>query len=174
MATDLSKFRAAVIAAAKVAVSEMQLQMAMESTNAIDSFMWTWKGRIPDTRPITDSGELNRSMELTPIDLNANRISFSLKWDPVDVENFPQVSHYADIVHDGRKEWFRMEDGTMRDYTARPWTFLLMPPEQRNASRLKVSSGPSAESLPDDAWEACLTAFNLTLKNQLANSFKVI
>lgn len=174
MATDLAQFKAAVIAAAKVAVSEMQLQMAIESTDVIDNFQWQWKGKVPDTREITDTRQLNESMELSPVTINGNVLSYKMTWDPIDVENFPQVSHYADIVHDGREGWFKMEDGSFRDYTARPWTFLLIPPEQRDVSRLKVSSGPAAESLPDDAWEACLTAFSTTLKSELSKTQRIV
>lgn len=174
MATELAQLRAAVIAAAKIAVGELQVQMALESTDAIDNFQWNWKGMNPDTRNITDTGNLKESLEVSPVTLESNRISFSMKWDPIDVENFPQVSHYADIVHDGRKGWFEMKDGSLRDYTARPWTFLLMPPEQRDASRLQTESGPTAVSLPDDAWEACLRSFDMTLKNELAKSVRIV
>lgn len=171
MASILAQLEAALIESIKAATEEMQVQMVIESSEIIDNFSWDWKGRYKGTRSIVETGALRDSLTFTDVNLDENQISYSLTWNPTDPETGAQ---YASLVHDGAREYFKMKDGTMREYTARPWTFLLTPPEQRDDSQLQTKSGPTAESLPDDYWEACLHSFNVTLKSQLTKKLKVV
>lgn len=188
MSVLLGEFRTAVLAAAAEAVAKMQYQMMVESEVAIREFQWEWKGPISGDRPIIDTGALMNSIEPSPVEIKGNSITFSLKWDPVDKEKdigetpmrwqVPEDQdgfHYASLVHDGKRAYFRLRDGgKRRDYTARPWTFLLMPAEQRDDSQLNTEIGPSVDSLPEDGWEACLKAFSQSFRQELSRTMKVI
>jgi hypothetical protein len=172
MAAEIENLRNAILNAAKIALEEMQVQMALESSDIIENFQWEWKGPISGSRPILDTGALRDSLETTPVVLNRNRMGFTLKWDPIDVDAFPRITHYASLVHDGATDYFETEDGT-KDYTARPWTFLLMPADQRDESQINTKTGPSPSSLPEDYWQASLQSFRTTFSQQLSRFIKI-
>lgn len=173
MAELLEEFRNAVLAAAEQAMQEMELQMVDESFRAIEEFQWEWNGPVSDERAIIDTGNLMRSIELGPVERKQNKIGFSLTWDPVDPET---GDHYADLVHNGQIGYFEDEEGGdfAKDYTARPWTFLLIPADQRDDTELNTDTGPTPESLPEDGWEAALQVFNRSLMSGLSRSFRVV
>lgn len=173
MAQELAGFRVAVIAAAQQAMQAMELQMVDESFRAIQDFVWDWKGPISNRRSIINTGALMNSVQIGSVDLQQNSISFSLTWDPVDPDN---GDHYAKLVHDGQAGYFEDDEGGdfAKDYTARPWTFLLIPSEQRDDSELNTDSGPTTESLPEDGWEASLEAFQQAFRQQLTGKLKVV
>ena len=151
--------------------------MVDESFLAIESFQWEWNGPISDQRAIIDTGALMNSIELSGVEMQQNSISFSLRWDPVDpAPNPKRDKHYASVVHDGAAGYFEGEEGGdfAKDYTARPWTFLLIPEEQRDDSAVNTDTGPTTESLPEDGWQAALKALNQSLRQQLSTQFKVI
>ena len=166
----------------------MELQMVDESFRAIESFQWEWNGPISDQRAIIDTGALMNSIELGSVESEQNSISFSLRWDPVDPGTDPthgveggqigpqQGKHYASLVHNGQAGYFQGEEGGdfAKDYTARPWTFLLIPAEQRDDSEIYTDTGPATESLPEDGWEAAMKAFDQALRQQLTTQFQVI
>ena len=172
MAGLLGGLRAAVIDAAQQAMQAMELQMVDESFRAIQDFEWEWNGPISGERPIIDTGRLMESIELGDVELTQDRITFSLAWDPVDPET---NAHYASLVHDGQSGYFEGEEGGdfAKDYTARPWTFLLIPADQRDDSELATDSGPTTESLPEDGWDIALEAFNRSFKQVLSRTMKV-
>lgn len=171
MAQLLGKLQAAVIAAATVAMQEMELQMVDESYRAIEEFQWEWNGPVSDQRAIIDTGNLMNSIELGPVERKQNKIEFSLTWDPVDPET---GDHYADLVHDGHASYFEDEKtGETREYTARPWTFLMIPADQRDDMEVNTETGPTTESLPEDGWEAALQAFQRSMRQELSRTFKV-
>ena len=172
MAELLGEFRAAVVAAAQQAMAQMQFQMLAEAETAIQEFRWEWKGPISDRRAIIDTGNLMNSVEWSDVELQQNSITYSLSWDPVDPET---GEHYGTLVHDGQAGYFEDDEGGdfAKDYTARPWTFLLIPAEQRDDSSLNTDIGPSTESLPEDGWEASLQAFTRSLRQELSRSMKV-
>lgn len=173
MAELLGEFRAAVVAAAQQAMAQMQFQMLSEAETAIQDFQWEWNGPISGRRSIIDTGNLMNSVEWSDVELQQNRITFSLSWDPVDPDT---GVHYGSLVHDGEAGYFEDDEGGdfAKDYTARPWTFLLIPAEQRDDSRLNTDTGPTPESLPEDGWEASLQAFNRSLRQELSRTMKVI
>lgn len=174
MSVLLGEFRTAVLAAAAEAVAKMQYQMMVESEVAIQEFEWEWKGPISNERSIIDTGRLMESIEPSKINVQQNSISFSLVWHPIDPEA-KRAKDYADLVHDGQEGYFEGEDYDQdKEYTARPWTFLLMPAEQRDDSQLNTEIGPSVDSLPEDGWEACLKAFNDSFRQELSRTMKVI
>jgi len=167
----LSELRSAVIAAATVAMQEMELQMVDESYLAIEGFEWEWNGPVSDQRSIIDTGNLMNSVEIGNVELKQNRITFSLTWDPVDPET---GEHYAELVHNGEPAYFEDDDGFPKDYTARPWTFLLIPAEQRDDSQVRTDTGPTPESLPEDGWESALQSFKRAMGRELSRTFKVL
>ena len=173
MADLLAELRSAVMNAAQQAMGELQAQMILESYQAIGEFQWEWNGPISGDRPIIDTGNLMNSLEPSAVNVQQNRLSFTLSWDPVDPES---GKHYASLVHDGQAGYFGNEEGGdfAKDYTARPWTFLLIPAEQRDDSRINTDTGPTPESLPEDGWEAALKAFQQAFRQQLSTQFKVI
>lgn len=173
MAELLAGLRTAVLNAAQQAMGELQAQMIVESYGAIESFQWNWEGPISDERPIIDTGNLMNSLDPSGIQLKQNSISFSLTWDPVDPET---GKHYGELVHDGQAGYFVDDEGGdfAHDYTARPWTFLLIPAEQRDEELLNTDTGPTPESLPEDGWEAGLQAFQRTFAQELSRQFKVV
>ncbi len=175
MAALLDGFRAAVVSAAQQAMQAMELQMVDESFRAIQDFEWEWKGPISGDRSIIDTGRLMESIELGDVERKQNSISFSLVWHPIDPEA-TRVKDYAALVHDGSAGYFEDEEGGdfAKDYNARPWTFLLIPADQRDDSQLNTDIGPSVESLPEDGWEAALEAFNRRLSQELSRTMKVI
>jgi hypothetical protein len=172
MAELLGEFRAAVLAAAEQAMGQMQFQMLAEAETAISDFVWEWNGPISGRRSIIDSGNLMRSVEWSDVEVQQNSITFSLSWDPVDPES---GKRYGALVHDGQAGYFEGEEGGdfAKDYTARPWTFLLIPADQRDDSDINTDTGPATQSLPEDGWEAALTAFNRSLRQELSRSMKV-
>jgi len=173
MAELLGGFRTAVLAAAEQAMQQMQVQMLMEAETAIQDFEWEWNGPISGRRSIIDTGNLMNSVAWSDVEVQQNSITYSLSWDPVDPET---GKHYGALVHDGQAGYFEDEDGGdfAKDYTARPWTFLLIPADQRDDSQVNTDTGPTTESLPEDGWEAALQAFSTRLRQELARSMKVV
>lgn len=171
MSGMLGDFRQAVIEAAKEAMQAMQLQMVDESFTAIQDFQWEWKGPISDSRSIIDTGNLMNSIQLGELEVKADSIGYTLTWDPVDPGN---GQRYADLVHYGNEEHFETDEDEIKEYTARPWTFLLIPEEDRDEELLNTDISPSVDSLPDDGWKAAMQAFDDAFKRKLSTSMKVI
>lgn len=158
--------------AAETAMGEMQAQMALESYKAIEEFEWEWNGPKANERNIMDTGNLMESLTPSEVTVEPNHIRFQLKWDAVDPET---GKHYAELVHNGRAEYFYDEEKEVTyDYTARPWTFLLIPADQRDEEQLSTSTGPVPQSLPEDGWEAAVQAFKEALRQQIAKRYKVL
>jgi len=175
MAELLGGFRTAVLAAAEQAMVQMQFQMLSEAETAIQDFEWEWNGPISNRRSIIGTGRLMNSVEWSDVEVHQNSITFSLVWHPIDPEP-TRTKDYADLVHDGQAGYFEDEEGGdfAKDYTARPWTFLLIPADQRDDSQVNTDTGPTTESLPEDGWEAALQAFSTRLRQELARSMKVV
>lgn len=158
--------------AAETAMGEMQVQMALEANRAIEEFEWEWNGPRADERNIMDTGNLMESLVPSDVSVEQNHIRFSMKWDAVDPET---GKHYAELVHNGQEEYFYDEEKDVAyDYTARPWTFLLIPAEARDEGQVNTSTGPVPQSLPEDGWEAALEAFRGALRQQIAKRYKVV
>lgn len=172
-AFDIVDLYTTVLLAAQAGLVDMQEQMLAESYRAIESFKWKWEGRnAPRQREIIDTGNLRDSAKLSPVESKPNQLSFTLSWNPIDPDN---GKRYGALVHDGQPDYFYDdEDDVYWDYTARPWTFLMMPAEDRDEERLNTEIGPTPESLPEDGWDAAMYAFKRIFEQELSKRFKLI
>lgn len=173
MTVSLEVLRQAVLKAARDGVLELQMSLAEEGTYAISQFQWEWYGPAgPDNRNIVDTEALMRSIKPSAVEVSTSSVTASLEWDPTD----PLTGeHYADLVHNGEEGYFWDEESDKTyDYTARPWTFLLMPSDQRPVEMIGTTKGLDPESLPTDSWDAAFKRFKVTFRNSLATRVRVI
>ena len=173
MARYLGVLEKAVMNAAKEALGEVQSQLAIEADDTFREDIWSWYSKgggdsgSTEIRNINDSSDLMNSIQFERPVINGTQITASLKWASSHEEG-----PYAEIVHNGRKDYFQ-EDGGERDYAARPWTFLLAPPEQRDSSQLNAIAGSDPDTLPSTRWDAALRRFETELQSNLAQTQQV-
>lgn len=173
MAKYLGVMEKAVMNAAKEALGAAQMQLAIEADDTFSEEIWSWFSKgggdsgSTEIRNINDTGDLMNSIQIEEPVVKGAHITASLRWDSAHEEG-----PYAEIVHNGRRAYFQEEAGE-RDYAARPWTFLLAPPEQRDSSQLNAIAGSDPETLPSTRWDAALRRFETELQSNLAQTQQV-
>ena len=159
--------------AAKEALKSAQLHLALEAEDVFSEDMWSWFSKgggdsgQTEIRNINDTGDLMNSLQIEEPVINGTHIVASLRWASSHEEG-----PYAEIVHNGRKDYFQEEEGE-RDYAARPWTFLLAPPEQRDATQLQAVAGSDPETMESTRWKAAMRRFETELQNKLTQTQQV-
>lgn len=175
--------------AVMAAAADMQDVMGKELKKAMlanTSNLWPFKfyrndesrRRFPYSNSKDQSGQsgslYNSQTPFGPI-ATTNGILFGFEWSAVHESG----REYASLVHNGgfnvvnQMDWPKTPKKG-RNYSARPWTFLVTPPEQRNLSAIVFRGSVNLETLPSQGWDASYQVFIDSFRTILSSAVKVV
>lgn len=169
MPRTLDPLRKRIFNSIEKGVEALQKELTVQSGIELSTFSWQWKHEPPFRRTVDGSGApysigtLKESLSISRIKTK-NSIGFSMKWDPVSQRENKQF-RYGSLVVTGHPNFFKGEANP--EYSARPFTFLLIPKEQRDIRILKTSIAPDAKSLPETAWHIGMERFKIAFNSSM-------
>jgi hypothetical protein len=165
----LDPLRRKILRSVEKGVEALQKEMVVQANIEVSTFSWQWKHEPPLRRTVDGSGApysigtLKESLSVSKIK-GSNSIGFSMKWDPISQREGKQF-RYGSLVVTGHPNFFK--GAANPEYSARPFTFLLMPKEQRDVRILKTSIAPDAKSLPETAWHIGMERFKIAFSSSM-------